>query len=506
MTNPRPSGYRADLVRQLCALPQETEWVEFKENHSQPEQVGKNVSALANSAALHDRSYGYILWGVRNGTHEIVGTRFVPGLAKKGNELLEPWLARSLRPQVQFDFEEVEVDGVPVVLLQVHRATNRPVAFRGAAFIRIGSSTRKLQDHEATESQLWRQLLDSVFEDGIAAGHLERRDVLQALDYPAFFHLLGVPPPDGHDAILDALSHDQLVRRNEAGGYDVTNLGAILFARRLADFPSLKRKAVRLIRYRGSGRTEAEREQGGTKGYATGFEGLVSHIGAWTPSNEALESALRQEVSMFPPVAIRELVANALIHQDFTVTGAGPMIEIFDRRLEISNPGEPLVDTRRFLDTQPRSRNEKLASLMRRLNICEERGTGIDKVVAAVELLGLPAPVFEQPSGFTRAMLFCPQGIQRNGPPRAAPRLLHACLPSLRDPGARDERVGAGTFRDPRQERLDGVAPPDRCGRRGIDRGGGPDSRAQVAKIPAVLGSGVTVQRVAPAGFSPIFI
>lgn len=208
---------------------------------------------------------------MRNGTHELVGTRFVPGSAKKGNELLEPWLARSLRPQVHFDFEEVEVDGVRVVLLRIHRATNRPVAFKGTGFIRIGSSTRKLQDHEATERQLWRRLLDSVFEDGIAAGHLGPHEVLHALDYAAFFQLLGVPPPDGHDAILDALAHDQLIQRNQAGGYDVTNLGAILFARRLADFPSLKRKAVRLIRYRGSGRTEAEREQEDAKGYATGF-------------------------------------------------------------------------------------------------------------------------------------------------------------------------------------------------------------------------------------------
>ena len=165
--------------------------------------------------------------------------------------------------------------------------------------------------------------------------------------------MLGVPLPDGRNAILEALAHDELINPNQAGGYDITNLGAILFARRLAKFPGLKRKAVRLIRYRGSGRMDAEREQEGGKGYAIGFEGLVGHIRAWTPSNEVLGPAFRREIPMFPPVAIRELVANALIHQDFTMTGAGPMIEIFDRRLEISNPGEPLIDTRRFLTRSP---------------------------------------------------------------------------------------------------------------------------------------------------------
>lgn len=429
VTDPRSSRYLADLVRQLCALPHEAEWVEFKENYKRPELVGEYISALANSAILHGRPRGYVIWGVKNGTHELVGTDFVPGSTRKGNELLEPWLARLLRPQVHFHFEEVEVDGSRVVLLEVERATSRPVAFQRTEFIRVGSSTRKLQDHPAREKRLWRLFLDSAWEDGIAAEHFTGQDVLQTLDYPTYFHLLGVPPADGRDAILKVLVHDQIIKPNQAGGYDITNMGAILFARRLSEFPGLKRKAVRVIRYRGSGRMDAEREQKGGKGYASGFKGLVSFIRAWTPSSEVLGSAFRREVPMFPAVAIRELVANALIHQDFTITGAGPMIEIFDRRLEISNPGEPLIDTRRFLDTQPRSRNEKLASLMRRLKICEERGTGIDKVVDAVESYELPAPLFEKPPGFTRASLFAHKPLREmDREERLHACYMHACL------------------------------------------------------------------------------
>ncbi len=105
------------------------------------------------------------------------------------------------------------------------------------------------------------------------------------------------------------------------------------------------------------------------------------------------------------------------------------MVEIFDRRLEISNPGEPLIDTQRFLDTQPRSRNEKLASLMRRLNICEERGSGIGKVVGAVELHALPAPVFERPPGSTRAMLFAHKPLRdMDRGERLHACYMHACL------------------------------------------------------------------------------
>jgi predicted HTH transcriptional regulator len=97
------------------------------------------------------------------------------------------------------------------------------------------------------------------------------------------------------------------------------------------------------------------KEQEGGKGYACGFEGLIGFINALLPSNEVVGKALRSSVPMFPELAVRELVANALIHQDFFMSGTGPMVEIFDDRIEITNPGAPLVDTDRFVDTPPRS-------------------------------------------------------------------------------------------------------------------------------------------------------
>ena len=109
---------------------------------------------------------------------------------------------------------------------------------------------------------------------------------------------------------------------------------------------------------------------------------------------------------MYPEPAVRELVPNALIHQDFSITGTGPMVEIFDDRLEISNPGQPLIDTLRFIDHSPRSRNEDLASTMRRLHVCEERGSGIDKVIFQIELYQLPAPDFRTDETHTRVVLF----------------------------------------------------------------------------------------------------
>ena len=120
-------------------------------------------------------------------------------------------------------------------------------------------------------------------------------------------------------------------------------------------------------------------------GYAVGFPRVIEYIKALVPTNEVIERSLRRSVPMFSEIAVRELVANALIHQDFNVSGAGPMVEIFDSRIEFTNPGSPLVETDRFVDSPPRSLNETLASMMRRFNFCEERGSGIDKVVELAE-------------------------------------------------------------------------------------------------------------------------
>ncbi len=429
MTTDTGQDYLLGLVSELCNLPHETEWVEFKVNHRHPQTVGEYISALSNAATLHDKVHAYILWGIENGTHIIVGTEFSPALSKKGNEPLETWLLRLMNPRIDFRFHEVMIDGNRVVILEIDRASQRPVAFGGVEFIRVGSSKRKLKDYPEKERALWRVFDRVSFEDSIAAERESDEGILLKLDYPAYFDLLEMPLPDGRDAILQALQSDRLISPGEAGGFDITNLGAILFARNLGDFPHLKRKAGRVVQYRGKGRTETFKEREGRMGYACGFEGLVGYIDGLLPANEMIEKALRKTVPMFPDLAIRELVGNALIHQDFSVTGAGPMIEIFDDRIEITNPGEPLVDTQRFLDTPPRSRNERLASLMRRVRICEERGSGIDKVVSQVELLHLPAPLFEVPPGFTRAVLFAYKDLAAmNEAERLRACYLHACL------------------------------------------------------------------------------
>ena len=423
------SDYLYSLIRELLALPQETGWVEFKHNNAAPETVGEYISALANTAALLGRAKAYLVWGVEDGSHAIVGTHFQPQANKVGNQELESWLLLQLVPKLNFSFHTVLFEDKSVVVLEIDAAFRHPVQFKGCAWLRVGSIKKRLKDFPEKERELWRTLDHTPFEWLVAAEKLSGARVLELLDYPAYFSKFGLPLPDGHDALLGALAADRLIERMDSGHWRIFNLGALLFARRLADFGPLGRKALRLVRYHGNDRLSAYPEAPFPQGYATAYEAVIQTLHAWLPGNEAIGKALRKDVHMYPDIAIRELVANAMIHQDLAITGASPLIELFDNRLEISNPGAPFVDARRLLDTPPRSRNEAMASMMRRMNVCEERGTGVDKVVKSCELYQLPAPLFDVADGFTRSTLFATRPLTRMEPEeRIRAVYWHTCL------------------------------------------------------------------------------
>jgi predicted HTH transcriptional regulator len=394
------------LVAQLCALPHETEWVEFKLNNDNPDDIGQYVSAISNSCALLDRDVGYVVWGVDAQTHELHGTTFRPRRQRVGNEELENWLSVHLHPRPNFTFHEITCDGKRVVLLEVPAAFHTPIRFDDISYVRVGSYRKLLRDHPEKERSLWIALSRTSFETQSAEREVTLEEILARIDYAAYFNLSGQPLPGEASAIASRLVAERVFRITDSGRFDITNLGAVLFGRRLGLFSGLGRKTVRVIVYRGMSRVETLHEREFLGGYAAEFEELVAYINAQLPRNEHIGQALRSEVKMYPEIAVRELVANALIHQDFTIGGTGPMVEIFDDRVEITNPGTPLIDTQRFIDLPPQSRNDLIASLMRRLNVCEERGSGIDKVIFYVEVYQLPAPEFSVSDQHTKAVLF----------------------------------------------------------------------------------------------------
>jgi predicted HTH transcriptional regulator len=396
------------LLKEFEEYEGETEFFEFKINNTDPDYLGKAISALANGAALVGRPKAYIIFGLSN-EGKIVGTEFKPNSAKKGNEQLVMWLTHRMEPRVDFMTHTLEVDGKRVSVIEIQAAPNRPVSFLHERYIRVGENIKLLKGYPEKERKIWHDRKKFEFESQIAKEGVLPREAIQILNTKSYYDLIQERPSIALDDVIDQLESAGFLIK-EGAYVHVTNLGAILFANDLTTFPDLERKGVRLLTHPGADKTRTDQDIQGQRGYALGFDALMKEILVRIPQTEHIGSSFREIRYQYPVIAIRELVANALIHQDFTVSGAGPSIDIFNNRIEVASPGSPIIETQRFID-EYRSPNEKLAFMARKLKICEERGSGIDKVIDAVEKAQLPPPKFSVDSVRTIAVLFGPKKL-----------------------------------------------------------------------------------------------
>ncbi|MCK5268173.1 MAG: putative DNA binding domain-containing protein [Spirochaetes bacterium] len=398
------------LVNDLRSLPSENETVEFKANDFSMNIVGVRVSALSNSANLENIKNAYLVFGIEDETHNIIGTKFSPKTAKEGNQPFEFLLNKKITPVFDFRIYEIIIDEKKIVIFQIPPAIDEPIKFEGIAYVRIGSATPKLSDHKDKERKIWSNIEKKSFEKGIAKENLTVSEVLELLDYSSYFSLTKQELPAETNKFIEKMGQHLLVKKVFNDNYDITNLGAILFAKDLNNFPTVKRKSVRVIHYEGDSRLKRLNEREDKMGYAVGWSNLIQYINDRLPFNEKILKDFREEKRMYPDEAVREFVANALIHQDLSVSGAGPMVEIFDKRVEITNTGDPLIEIDRFIDHPPKSRNEDMASFMRQVKICEESGSGVDRALIEINLYQLPAPLFESyresVDKFTKVTLF----------------------------------------------------------------------------------------------------
>ena len=376
-----------ELLDELVKSPTENECLEFKRNFHSAEEIGENISALSNAACIHNQTNAYLVFGVEDKTHKIVGTTFKAKTHKKGNEELESWLATRLNPRIDFAIYEFDYDvSQHISLFEIPATKTQPVEFLNKPYIRVGSITRPLSCFPEKQAKIWKKD-KPAFEKEIAKDKLLAQDITQLLSTETYFDLMKLPYPTTLQGVIEKFLEEGLVEKTKHQ-YTITKMGALLFAKNLRDFESIERKSVRVIVYKGKGKIETEREQIFTKGYAVGFEDMMKWIYGQLPASEIIGKARRIDQRSYPEVSIRELAANMIIHQDFEKKGF-LMVEIYSDRVAISNPGKPLIVPERFIDGYL-SRNEKLADIMRRMGFCEEKGSGMDKVIANNEEYHLP--------------------------------------------------------------------------------------------------------------------
>jgi ATP-dependent DNA helicase RecG len=396
------------LLRRLLREPRECAWLEFKHNNCDPELIGRTVSACANAAMLADRDRAFLVWGIENKTRRKLGTAVEINSLTKGSENITNWLSRMIEPRLMMEFLDFDDDNKKFAIIAIEPTYDRPVKFAGTEYIRIGENIKSLKEFPEHERTLWLATGRRKFENAVALPHQTTGEVVEKLHTETYYRLKGDEIPKNPAEIIKRFVQLEYIKEDMEGGHDILNLGALLFANDITVFPSISSKSVRVIKYTGKDKSKSEGEIEGKKGYAVGFRGMLKYIMDRLPKEEKFEGGVRKVTSKYSETAIREIVANALIHQDFTVSGAGPVIEMYQDRIEITNPGNSLIDVDRIIDER-QSRNEKFAAAMREIGLCEERGGGIDKAIIEIEEMNLPAPEFFPSENSMRVVIFGPK-------------------------------------------------------------------------------------------------
>ncbi|MCD8196266.1 MAG: ATP-binding protein, partial [Lachnospiraceae bacterium] len=212
----RTEEYLRSVVRELVKLPAEVEWVEFKCSNKDPERIAKYISGLSNSATLCERPNAYIIWGVADDTHKIVGTDFEYRKMRKGNEELEAWLVRMINPKINFNFYDVLMEnGKKVTLLEIPCAEREPVKYGSLAMIRIGSNLKPLAGYSEKEQELWKRFDTTIFELRTAKLNVSEDDVVRLLDFSRYYDAMQLPVPRNRESIMDDFCHEKFLKRNE---------------------------------------------------------------------------------------------------------------------------------------------------------------------------------------------------------------------------------------------------------------------------------------------------
>lgn len=389
----------ADQIDIWLTAQSETNRLEFKEakKNFEDEKVFRYCVAIANEGG------GHLVLGVTDAIpRRVCGTLAYQNVISITEKIFD---------KLGFRVDVVEIahpNGRVLVFEIPSRPRGSAYRFEGAYLMRSGSKLVSM-----SEDRLRR-----IFEEGrpdwleeFTRKDVTSDEVVKLLDTQAFFDLVNLPYPTNREGVVNKLVQERLIDATNSG-FSIRRIGALLLAKNLKEFSDISRKAARVIVYKGNSKFETRIDQTGAKGYAVGFQGLVSFIMEQLPRNEIIEDALRTEAKLVPDIVIREIVANALIHQDFRVDGASVMVEIFENRIEVSNPGTPIVPLARFIDGY-QSRNERLADLMRRMGICEEKGSGIDRVVNETEIFQLPAPDFRESFNRTSVIVYGSRSFEK---------------------------------------------------------------------------------------------
>jgi ATP-dependent DNA helicase RecG len=382
------------LLDRLCSEPRETEWLEFKANRYEPQVLGEYLSALANSAGLFGKPRAYLVFGIEDGTHAVVGTNFDPASEKgKGNQLLPLWLSLGLQPNVGFEVHPFDYQGMRVVLFEINPAFDRPVRFYGEAFIRDGTSKTRLANHPDKERRLWNLRVDWTAQICESATLAELDDEALAKARKEF----GTKFPTQATAAGDWDDSTFLNKTRLAIQGRVTKAALLLLGK--PESAVLLSPAVARISWllKNEHNEERDYEHFGPP-FLLAVDRVLHRIRNLKVRELPGGTLFPVELTQYDPWVIREALHNCIAHQDYGLRGRIQVVETPDALL-LTNVGSFLPGKIETVIRQDAPleiyRNPFLAEAMVNLNMIDTQGGGIKKMFQKQRSRFFPMPDYD---------------------------------------------------------------------------------------------------------------
>ena len=388
------------LIAELRRRHGELEGVEAKAAHTgTPPDLFKPLSAFANRPGG-----GVLLFGLdEDAGFKVVGV----GNPRKLQEDLSG-LAAQMEPPLRPSFSVEELEGRTIVAVEVPEVSydqkpcyHRPHRLQEGSFIRVGNSTRRMSDYEIysfissrTQPKFDAEPILEATPEDLDRGKLDEYLAQQRKARPSASYW-SLP----FEQILSQL---RIVIETDSTLHP-TLAGLLMFGAYPQRFE--QQMAVVFLQFYGTTTTEeapsGERFLDNRK-----FEGTIkeiidsatAYVMAGMRKGSLIRGVTRQDIPEYPEVALREAIVNAVAHRDYShfVRGSHIQVRMFADRLEVENPGGLYggVTIDKLQEGQS-TRNRLLVQLMEDMHLVENRGSGIDAMLDAMNKRGLPAPVFE---------------------------------------------------------------------------------------------------------------
>lgn len=376
------------LVEELLRH-QESKILEFKENTNNISRILQTIIAFANTAG------GKLLIGIRDKTKNVIGiNNAIEEELKISNAI-----STSIRPLLCVDISHLSWRKKELILITVPHCIG-PFFLKGkrpeeSAYVRIGS-TNRIAD-SAILSELRRLSTNECYDE------LPKRDyTIDDIDLEVMHQVFEENKKKLTEKTM--LSLKILIRHNSKifPSYG----GILLFGKHKLDF--FPDAIVRCARFSGKTKDNIIDHQEISGHLPQMVESILIFIRRNTSIRAKIRETVREDISEYPIIVLRETVINALVHADYSFKGSSIQVAIFDDRIEISNPGAipfglTLEDA---LKGVSHLRNRVIGRVFKELNLIEQWGSGLKRIISQCNEVGMTSPLFEELGHFFRVTVF----------------------------------------------------------------------------------------------------